>query len=1033
MFRTYKILLPLIALLLLVGAGCEGRVTVATVTPSPTATPDLAATEAVFGLLGAQTAVAETQAALEAERAALAATADALATAQAELDATGTARAEALAAREAALVTAQATIAAARTAIANDTSVLQQSLDAVADEQAALAEDRQAFEATQAAVATTSQAFQAELSQTATAQAAQAETIAATQTALAGAQQALAVTQTAMAPTPPPPPAQSMEIWEEIAVDELGLVFTAPAGFARLDSSAPAIRLAYRDENGVTGLITLERGALTKLLGAIPTSLDLADPVGVLSELLTTPPILEQFSATEAPTTYPGSQFSAAQVSGTSLELEQAMRLTLLQLGAEDWLLIGISAPESILERWAAPMLQSITPTNEGPAAQPPAAALSTPGPTPSPDETATRLGVAFAIPDGWDFSADSDPGLSRPVVELSATDDSDNFIGLARFTSDEFTQVGVALPAGLSPTEALAILADAVRADLGEGYSGGRVNDLALGDFMGAWTQFRSESEVQRVYLFQMGEDDWLLVFAVGPREPFNEFSRTVLRDFLQSLVPLGDEGVALGLNFEIPEGWTMEFTPPEEAMPANIRLAPPEDVDSTREIILARGSAAQFSVLNLPPDADDAVTALQPVAETIRDSGDLGRRVRVDPIQINAFSGATASLRGENNAARLFLFKLDQDDWLLIIAFAAWDDFNAFTREDLRMVLDSLSLPTGQKTATIEPIGPLEEVEVVRVSDGDTIYVLLNGVEESVRIIGIDTPEAHHPSGGADWLGYTATQMTTQMLPPGTTVYLESDIRDRDDFGRLLRYVWLKDENGDWLMLEAALVRAGLAHVRTYDEDRYVPYFLALEREAQRERLGVWGDPPPPPPVESLARRDDTVWAVNPNGDNVPLLYDAAALGNVPDPVAIWPNGIRATVRDVYYVYPDDIDPQTGQPVSPEKVGYWYWLEINDFRGWVPEAWLRLEAPENAVEPPQTDIIAYAQPFVVGDEPVAVHAAPGSDEVLGAFEPESRVQVERLGIDPATGEWWLWADTGTVDGWLPLANLNRLEASRR
>ena len=45
---------------------------------------------------------------------------------------------------------------------------------------------------------------------------------------------------------------------------------------------------------------------------------------------------------------------------------------------------------------------------------------------------------------------------------------------------------------------------------------------------------------------------------------------------------------------------------------------------------------------------------------------------------------------------------------------------------------------------------------------------------------------------------------------------------------------------------------------------------------------------------------------------------------------------------MEDVYYVYPEDIDPVTGEPVSADKVGYWYWLEINDFRGWVPEAWI-------------------------------------------------------------------------------------------
>ena len=311
----------------------------------------------------------------------------------------------------------------------------------------------------------------------------------------------------------------------------------------------------------------------------------------------------------------------------------------------------------------------------------------------------------------------------------------------------------------------------------------------------------------------------------------------------------------------------------------------------------------------------------------------------MRVEPFQLDVLPGAFLSVRSDEAAVRAYLFRLGEDDWLLLIASAARDAFFDFSRNELRTILGSLQPAAGEAVQSVTPIGPLEEVVVTHVSDGDTIYVMLNGVEESVRIIGVDTQEAHHPDSGAEWLGYEATHFVEQYITAGSTVWLESDVRDRDDFNRLLRYVWTKDENGDWRMLEADLIRSGMAHVRTYDEDRYVPYFHALEREALAAGLGVWGTPPTPP-VDPIAVDQQTVWAINPDGDVVPMLFDAAALGNVPDPVAIWPNHVQAVVEDVYYVYPEDIDPVTGEPVSADKVGYWYWLEINDFRGWVPRS---------------------------------------------------------------------------------------------
>ncbi len=89
-----------------------------------------------------------------------------------------------------------------------------------------------------------------------------------------------------------------------------------------------------------------------------------------------------------------------------------------------------------------------------------------------------------------------------------------------------------------------------------------------------------------------------------------------------------------------------------------------------------------------------------------------------------------------------------------------------------------------------------PLErvEVDVIKVIDGDTIVVEFDdGKKEKVRFIGVDTPEIGEE-------GYEeATNYTNDMLYD-ETVYLESDKEDRDEYGRLLRYVWIEKYTEDY-----------------------------------------------------------------------------------------------------------------------------------------------------------------------------------------------------------------------------------------
>ena len=124
-----------------------------------------------------------------------------------------------------------------------------------------------------------------------------------------------------------------------------------------------------------------------------------------------------------------------------------------------------------------------------------------------------------------------------------------------------------------------------------------------------------------------------------------------------------------------------------------------------------------------------------------------------------------------------------------------------------------------------------------MVRVVDGDTIYVQLADRVEKIRYIGVNTPEIHHPIKGEEAGGREAAAMNRRLVG-GRPVRLELDVRSRDRYGRLLAYVWLGDT-----MVNAELVRRGYAQVMTVPPNvRYQDLFVKLQREARDAGRGLW-----------------------------------------------------------------------------------------------------------------------------------------------------------------------------------------------
>lgn len=155
--------------------------------------------------------------------------------------------------------------------------------------------------------------------------------------------------------------------------------------------------------------------------------------------------------------------------------------------------------------------------------------------------------------------------------------------------------------------------------------------------------------------------------------------------------------------------------------------------------------------------------------------------------------------------------------------------------TPTNARTPLSSVTLPASLTAAF-----------VTRVVDGDTIDVQIDGAEYRVRYIGIDTPETVDPRRPVGCLGPEASAFNRQLVE-GKTVGLEKDVSETDQFGRLLRYVWLPGEataTGQPEMVNATLVTQGYAQAATYPPDvKHQELFLSLQTEARESARGLWG----------------------------------------------------------------------------------------------------------------------------------------------------------------------------------------------
>lgn len=144
------------------------------------------------------------------------------------------------------------------------------------------------------------------------------------------------------------------------------------------------------------------------------------------------------------------------------------------------------------------------------------------------------------------------------------------------------------------------------------------------------------------------------------------------------------------------------------------------------------------------------------------------------------------------------------------------------------------------GDDPAASSPGGE-RSAHVVRVVDGDTIRVVLDGAsdDEPVRYIGIDTPETVKPRTPVECFGKKASALN-RALVDGREVRLVFDAEERDRYGRLLAYVY---RAGDGLFVNAELVRRGYATAATFPPNvRFAERFRGLAAAARQAGRGLW-----------------------------------------------------------------------------------------------------------------------------------------------------------------------------------------------
>lgn len=207
------------------------------------------------------------------------------------------------------------------------------------------------------------------------------------------------------------------------------------------------------------------------------------------------------------------------------------------------------------------------------------------------------------------------------------------------------------------------------------------------------------------------------------------------------------------------------------------------------------------------------------------------------VDGAEQKSFLGATEIVRIERDSATPLQ--------------AANPDQRPDSREQPTLTNGSSSSDAAPPVPRFDPAGA-ERCSVARVVDGDTIVLDRGGDPETVRLVGVDTPETVDPRKPVQRYGREASAFLSNLLR-GEEVYVAYERPGHaDKYGRSLAHIY-RAPDGLWVNLE--LVRQGYAQVYTGEAFEHIDLFLAYQRRAREAEKGLWGPEPDGQPEQDVA----------------------------------------------------------------------------------------------------------------------------------------------------------------------------------
>lgn len=127
----------------------------------------------------------------------------------------------------------------------------------------------------------------------------------------------------------------------------------------------------------------------------------------------------------------------------------------------------------------------------------------------------------------------------------------------------------------------------------------------------------------------------------------------------------------------------------------------------------------------------------------------------------------------------------------------------------------------------------------KVVRFDDGDTLVVNMEGNQETIRMIGVDTPETKDPRKPVQCFGQAASDFTKSLIG-NNPIRLEADPQNtnRDRYDRLLRYVYMPDGR----LVNSEIIKHGYGFAYTSFPFGKKDEFKQYENEARESSKGLW-----------------------------------------------------------------------------------------------------------------------------------------------------------------------------------------------